>query len=177
MSKENPTETEKILLEMAQAILEKGKYGKPYTGKQIGDLVASAVRSQAPGSTAAVETNITYPKATIKGTVNLTDPNVTLYLDAIELENDPTPNTTRVRLTKPVVFREEIRETNPLKIGAYKVVKAVMMGVINDPQKLIAAGMQMGLDRLQQNVQITGVALKIQPNGAFGAIVSGKPKN
>lgn len=176
MSKENPTETEKILLEMAGAILVNGKYGKAYTDKQIGDLIASAVRSQAPGSTAAVEVNIAYQKATVRGTVNLTDPNVTLYLDAIELENDPTPNTTRVKLTKPVVFREEVRETNLLKIGAYKAAKALMMESINDPQKLISIGMQMGLDGLQQNVQITGIALKIQPNGSFGAIVSGKSK-
>lgn len=176
MSKENPTETEKILLEMAGAILANGKYGKAYTAKQIGDLVASAVRSQAPGSTAAVEVNIAYPKATVKGTVNLTEPNVTLHLDEIELENDPTPNTTRVKLTKPVVFREEVRETNKLKVAAYNAVKVLMMGAINDPQKLIAIGMQMGLDGLQQNVQITGIALKIQPNGSFGAIVSGKPK-
>ncbi len=176
MATEELTEIKKIFLEMGTALREKGRYGKAYTAKQIGDLIATAVQDQAHGSTAAVEVDITYPIATAKGIINLTDPDVTLYLDEIALENASDPKATRVKLAKQIKFREEIREKNPVKLAAYEAFRSVVMGLVDDPQTLIAYGMQGGLDGLKQQVQITGVALKIQPNGAFGAIVSGKPK-
>lgn len=176
MASEQMTESEKLARQMAAELQANGVFAKAYNASGILALVYGAARDFAPDAIVGLKLDITPSSANLSGAITLNDPNVTIKIGSLIYINDSDSKTARLKLAKPAEITDEVREQNLAKVGAYKLIKTFVLGTLNDPQKLLAMGAQKGLDEIKVNMRITGIATKIQSNGAIGLKVTGEPK-
>lgn len=176
MSAEQPTESEKLARQMAAELQTRGEFAKAYTANQILGLVNGAAKDFAPGAIIGLKFDITPPSASLSGSITLPDPDVTINVGSLVYTNDPDSKVARLKLAKPAQITDVVREKNLVKLGLYKGVKMIVLRTLDDPQQLLVMGAQHGLDELKSGMRITGIATRIQANGAIGLKVTGEPK-
>ncbi len=171
MSAEQKTQSELLAEQVASQFRETGRLAKAFSRDGVLDIVHAAARDFAPTADLRLNLEILYPKASLTGEVVLVDPDVTIRIGSLVYTNDTGP-TTRLKLAEPAKINDEIREQNQIKVGAYNILKALILGMLNDPQKLLAMGFQRLLDETKTSMKVTSIATAIQPNNAIGVIVT-----
>jgi len=161
--------------QVASQFRETGRLAKAFNKDGILDIINAAARDFAPTASLRLNLEILCPKASLTGEVVLADPDVTIKVGSLVYTNDTGP-TTRLKLAEPARIDDEIREKNQVKIGAYLLLKTLVLSTLNDPQKLLAMGFQKLLDETKTPMKVVTIATAIQPNNAIGVIVTGTKK-
>lgn len=176
MATEQVTESEKLALQISEQFRKTGEFAKAYSAKGILDLVYAAARDFAPKAVVGLKLEIVFPNASLSGSITLPDPDVTIKIGSLVYTNDPESKIARLKLAKPAEITDEIREKDLLKVGTYKVLKALVFEALNDPNKLLALGFQRMLDETKTDMKVTGIASRVQTNQAIGVKITGEPK-
>ena len=176
MNTEQITESERLARQMAAELQAKGEFAKAYSANAILALVYGAARDFAPKAVVGLKLDIAPTSASLSGSITLPDPDVTINIGSLVYTNDPDSKAARLKLAQPAQITDVVREKNLAKLAVYKGVKIVVLKTLDDPQQLLAMGAQHGLDELNCGMRITGIAARVQSNGAIGLKVTGEPK-
>ena len=176
MSGEQITDSEKLARQMAVELQARGEFAKAYSANAILALIYGAARDFAPKAVVGLKLDITPLNASLSGSITLPDPDVTINIGSLVYTNDLNSKAARLKLAQPAQITDVVREKNLAKVGLYQGAKLLILKTLDDPQQLLAMGAQKGLDEIGVKMRITGIAARVQSNGAIGLKVTGEPK-